>query len=154
GYHDSLPLDGIDDRRGAWLQSLAVRFAPWMVRNTIDFPMDARRFIESGDPFPLFIDSFDASRARPRLLGTQTIDFAALKDHPCPAGGEATDTTPDCRLLRLLDELAPDHLAPPKVPRPGFDLWRVLYFDFPGQDPHSWAAEFEGPVHEVISRKY
>src|SRR5262245_16014097 len=40
GYVDQDPRDGIDDARGRWLTALAVRFAPWMVRNTVDFPMD------------------------------------------------------------------------------------------------------------------
>jgi len=40
GYHDEAPRDGIDDTRAAWLRTLAVRFAPWLVRNSIDFPMD------------------------------------------------------------------------------------------------------------------
>jgi len=48
GYRDEAPRDGIDDTRERWLRALAVRFAPWMVRNSVDFPMDFRRFVEGG----------------------------------------------------------------------------------------------------------
>ena len=75
GYRDDVPRDGIDDARERWLHAVAVRFAPWMVRNSVDFPMNFRRFVESGDASTVFIDAFDLSQARPRLLGTETVDF-------------------------------------------------------------------------------
>jgi hypothetical protein len=145
GYRDDAPRDGIDDARGHWLHALAVRFAPWMVRNSVDFPMDVRRFIEGGEASTLFIDAFDLSHAHPRLLSTETIDFEKL-------GG--ADTTPDRRLLQLVEQFAPD---PPRVstpPRPDLDIHHVLYFDMPGEDPASWNREFEGSVHGAIARKY
>ena len=36
GYQDEAPRDGIDDDREHALRMLAMRFAPWMVRNSID----------------------------------------------------------------------------------------------------------------------
>jgi len=80
GYRDEAPRDGIDDARGQWLRSLAQRFAPWMVRNSVDFPMDFRRFVEAGDWSTLFIDAVDLSQAHPRLVGTETIEFSRLAD--------------------------------------------------------------------------
>ena len=101
GYTDDAPRDGIDDARERWLHALAVRFAPWMVRNSVDFPMNFRRFVEGGDASTLFIDAFDLSQARPRLLGTQTVDFDQLAAAPCrPGEGTAasadTALPPDC----------------------------------------------------------
>ena len=161
GYRDEAPRDGVDDAQGRWLRALAVRFAPWMVRNAVDFPMDFRRFVEGGEASTLFIDAFDLSQARPRLLDTKTIDFGQLGDgggaatcRPTEGAVQTIDPTPDCRLLELIDRFAPE---PPPVatpPRPDLDLRYVLYFDFPGQDPGSWNREFEGSVHGAIARKY
>ena len=145
GYRDDAPRDGIDDARERWLHALAVRFAPWMVRNSVDFPMDVRRFIEGGEASTLFIDVLDLSQAHPRLLSTETIDFGKL------AG---VDTAPDRRLAQLIEQFAPD---PPPVrapPRPELDLRYVMYFDFPGEGPASWNREFEGSVRGAIARKY
>ena len=160
GYKDDAPRDGIDDARERWLHALAVRFAPWMVRNSVDFPMNLRRFVEGGDASTLFIDAFDLSQARPRLLGTQTVDFDQLAGAPCQGTGariaETADTAlpPDCRLLQLVDRFAPEPARPATPPRPDLDLRYVMYFDFPGQDPGSWNREFEGSVHGSIARKY
>jgi len=145
GYRDDAPRDGIDDARGRWFQALAIRFAPWMVRNSVDFPMDFRRFVEGGEASTLFIDALDLSQAHPRLLSTETIDFSAL------AG---SDTAPDHRLAQLVEQFAPDPPPPRAAPRPELDLRTVLYFDFPGEDPASWNREFEGSVHGTIARKY
>src|SRR5439155_21534254 len=128
GYRDEAPRDGIDDTRERWLRALAVRFAPWMVRNSVDFPMDFRRFVEGGDASTLFIDAFDLSQARPRLLGTETIDFDQLAAAPCrgPEGGaaERADTAPrpDFRLLQHIDHFAPHPPRAASPPRPDPDL--------------------------------
>jgi hypothetical protein len=151
GYKDESPRDGIDDARERWLRALAVRFAPWMVRNSVDFPMNFRRFVEGGEASTLFIDAFDLSQARPRLLGTETVDFRELTGAACV---ETAPPSPDCRLLRLVDRFAPEPPPVPAPPRPDFDLRYVLYFDFPGQDPGSWNREFEGSVRGSIARKY
>lgn len=145
GYRDAVPRDGIDDAREQWLHALAVRFAPWMVRNSVDFPMDVRRFIEGGEASTLFIDAFDLSQAHPQLLGTETIDFGKLAE---------VDTTADRRLVRLIEQFAPDPPPVPTAPRPDLDVHHVLYFDMPGEDPASWNREFEGSVHGAIARKY
>src|SRR6266513_6437347 len=94
GYRDEAPRDGIDDARERWLHALAVRFAPWMVRNSVDFPMNFRRFVEGGEASTLFIDAFDLSQARPRLLDTKTVDFGRLTGAACRATtAQAGDST-------------------------------------------------------------
>lgn len=157
-YRDEAPRDGIDDAREHWLRTLALRFAPWMVRNSVDFPMDFRRFVESGEGSTLFIDALDLSQARPRLVSTETIEFGRLADAPCRGMGsgvmETVDTTPDCRLLRLVGRFAPEPAPAASVPRPELDLHYVMYFDFPGEAPASWNREFEGSVRGSIARKY
>ena len=85
GYRDEAPRDGVDDARALWLRGIAVRFAPWMVRNSVDFPMNFRPFIEGGEASTLFIDAFDLSQARPRLLDTKTVDFGRLTGAACRA---------------------------------------------------------------------
>jgi hypothetical protein len=158
GYRDETPRDGIDDAREHWLRALAVRFAPWMVRNSVDFPMDFRRFVETGEWSTLFIDAMDLSQARPRLVGTETIEFGKLADRACSSSttnaSETVDTTTDCRLLQLVARFAPEPPLVVSVPRPDLDLHYVMYFDFPGEDPVSWNREFEGSVHGSIARKY
>src|SRR5438067_233448 len=155
GYRDEAPRDGVDDARALWLRGIAVRFAPWMVRKSVDFPLNFRPFIEGGEASTLFIDAFDLSQARPRLLDTKTVDFGRLTGAACRATtAQAGDSTPDCRLVELVDRFAP--APPPAVspPRPDLDVHYVMYFDFPGQDPASWNREFEGSVHGAIARKY
>lgn len=156
GYSDTSPRNGIDDRRDAWLTLLAVRFAPWMVRNTIDFPMDWRRFVDDGPSFPLFVDVFQVAFEHPRLLRSETIDMRTVAANPCPVrdGMVANDTTPDCRLLNLLSRYGPDQRRPPRPVAPGEGEAKVLFFDFPGESPQTWNDEFEGPVKGTIARKY
>ena len=156
GYRDEDPKNGIDDARERWLRALAVRFAPWMVRNSVDFPMDVRRFFEGGESATLFIDALDLSRARPRLLDTETLDFSRLAGSSCPGDetGAARDTTPDCRLLQLVDRFAADPLPVVTLSRPELTLRYVMYFDLPGEDPASWNRAFEGPVRGTIAREY
>lgn len=153
-YSDQAPRDGIDDRRGAWFLQLAERFAPWIVRHSVGFPMDLRRWLEGGEPFPLFVDVFDQSRFEPRLLRTETIDWSELRGRPCPAAGQPGDgTVADCQLLRLLRQFAPGQRPPPAAPAAEEQLAYSLYFDFPGEDPASWAREYEGTTEGTPSRR-
>ncbi len=155
-YVDRDPRNGIDDRRDAWLKGLAVRFAPWMIRNTVDFPMDWRRFVNQGPSFPLFVDVFQVSTEHPRLERSETIDMKGVASVPCTAADSlvANDTTPDCRLLSLLERYGPDRRPAPRPVAPGEGEAKVLFFDFPGTDPQTWNDEFEGPVKGTISRRY
>ena len=156
GYADQKPRNGIDDSRDAWLTALSVRFAPWMVRNTVDYPMDWRRFVYEGPSFPLFVDVFDKTGEQPRLVRSQAIDLQDIERVPCRVSGAAAvrDTTPDCQLLALLERFAPDRRAAPRALAPSGAEQEVMYLDFPGEDPASWNLEYEGAVKGIISRRY
>lgn len=154
GYRDVNPRDGIDDERNVWFLKLSERFAPWIVRHSVGFPMDLRRWLEGGQPFPMFMDVFDVSRHEPRLVRTDAIDWNDLRDRPCPAGGEASNPqVADCQLLRLLRRFAPGERPPPSPPAAEEHLSYSMYFDFPGEDPASWAREYEGTTQGAPSRK-
>ncbi|RKH01070.1 hypothetical protein D7X74_38100 [Corallococcus sp. CA047B] len=43
-WRDEAPRDGVDDTRHRVLQSLAVRLAPFLVKNTYTFPSDHKVF--------------------------------------------------------------------------------------------------------------
>jgi hypothetical protein len=89
--------------------AMSARFAPWMVRNTIDFPMDWQKFIYQGSTFSLFADRFEISGDDPRLVTSGSINMQEVPGHPCPVPNAeaANDTTPDCRLLTLLNKYGP-----------------------------------------------
>jgi hypothetical protein len=156
-YRDVAPVDGIDDRRYEVLETLAVRFAPFLVQNTSEFPTNFDVYIENAESFPLHIDTWDITGHEPRLIGTEQIDFVRLREEECgsPSAGDAAVHGPapgdpagpeDCRLLELLDRLAPGGSTPPDAgdprvwPRP--HLLEVLFFDFPGEGPENWAQAY------------
>ena len=154
GYRDVNPRDGIDDGRNVWFMQLSERFAPWIVRHAAGFPMDFRRWLEGGEPFPMFLDVFDVSRHEPRLVRTDAVDWNDLRDKPCPADGGSSDgTIADCGLLRLLRRFAPGERPAPEPPAAEDHEAYSMYFDFPGEDPASWAKEYEGTAQGAPSRK-
>ena len=51
-YQDVDPMDGIDDRRFRVLEKLAVRFAPYLVQNTSDAPMNFKYFAKNPQDGP------------------------------------------------------------------------------------------------------
>ncbi len=158
------PRDGIDDKRHDLLLGLAVRFAPYMVRNTTNIPMDFKGFITRRPSFPLYVDTWDVATARGHLLRTDIVDFAALARAPCgsasPARNAARPSDPhdDCRLLDLLHRFGPGGSAADTAAHtaeaPEQDLLHIFYFDFPGQDAASWKAEFENLVSGELPRRY
>ena len=155
GYVDVDPRNGIDDARDRWLLQLSARFAPWMVRNTVDFPMDWQKFIYQGATFPLFVDRFDISSDAPRLVSSGSINMQAVPRQPCPvsAADAASDTIPDCRVLALLQKYGPESRRAPQPVQPDRDDATVLYFQFPGESPATWHAEFTGSNGE-LKREY
>ncbi len=163
-YRDVSPRDGIDDKRHDLLLGLAVRFAPYMVRNTTNIPMDFKGFITRRPSFPLYVDTWDVATARGHLLRTDIVDFAALARAPCgsasPARNAARPSDPhdDCRLLDLLHRFGPGGSAADTAAHtaeaPEQDLLHIFYFDFPGQDAASWKAEFENLVSGELPRRY
>ncbi|RYZ41889.1 MAG: hypothetical protein EOO71_10175 [Myxococcaceae bacterium] len=166
-YRDEAPRDGMDDTRQRVLQSLAVRFAPFMVKNTYTFPSDHKVFRDQPGGLLLNLDTWDLAKSGAVLMRNDSINFAAL-GRPCPEDGapESTlrteqagqDARDDCRLVALLREFHPDH---PTIPRLHEDAvaaehapFTVMYFDFPGYDPKTWMAAYKGNADHQPARRY
>ncbi|NUM67738.1 hypothetical protein HUU39_21125, partial [candidate division KSB1 bacterium] len=172
-YQDVNPVDGIDDARHRRLLELAAKFAPYLVRNTTAIPMDFKKFMESRKAFPLHVDTWDVSRASAELIKSETVDFVSIARSPCqaalPASSNADDTTnakhphanaanDDCWLLALLQEF---HPTKPQNERfksalvsPNRNIFKVMYFDFPGEDEQSWKSEYENFLSGELPRAY
>jgi len=130
-YRDVNPADGIDDRRFRVLENLAVRFAPYLVQNTSDAPMDFKYYARNPDLFPLYVDTWNISLEKPLLVQSNAVNF--ISD--------------DSQLLSLIEEFHPDRspgdsFAAAKG-NPCAEFFKVLYFDFPGQDEKSWEKKYE-----------
>lgn len=163
GYRDVDPRDGIDDARHRVLMALAVRFAPYLVQNTGDIPVNFRVYMSNRERFPLVVDRWEVTGPEPRLTGTREVNFSVLGAAPCPEGGRegafrrATLATrdpalEDCKLLALLDEFAPG--AGRRRPAdgslvqasPGYQ--DVLFFNMPGDGSASWKRAYR-PEYEA-----
>jgi hypothetical protein len=81
-YRDASPRDGIDDARAAWLNALAVKSAPVMVRNSHQFPIDFRR-LAARPSFGLHVDTWALARDETSFIGGTTIPLGELADRPC-----------------------------------------------------------------------
>ncbi len=140
-YRDVAPKDGVDDARAKWLQAVADRFAPIMVRNTPQFPMDFRTFYKT-DSFPLFVERWDIARARFSLVDSDRIDLAKLGARPCPPGGDSAND--DCRLLALIEKFGPNRrpLEPEAAARPEQETFSVMHLDMPGYDEKTWKQNY------------
>jgi len=158
GYRDEVPKDGIDDERGRLLQALGVRFAPYLIRNTSNVPMDLQKTQQISGYGTLTIDRWDI-HAGAKLTGTETVDFMKLASEPCPAGAISRDSLlkvirggtgiEDCRVLQLLQEFNPnrplnERFNTAAVPAEE-DPFSVLYWNWPGTGPDSWKKAFESP---------
>jgi hypothetical protein len=158
GYRDVDPVDGIDDQRHAVLKALAVRFAPHLVQNTSNMPVNFDHYIANRDTFPLIIDTWETTEEQPRLVATEEINLAALGNEACsPRRDGSTRTLPmvatrdpaieDCKLLRALERFSPLN---PQTMSAGETFLRarpehtqVLFFDFPGEGPENWEKAYE-----------
>ena len=130
GYHDESPRDGIDDARAAWLQALAVRFTPYLVRNTEERPLDFHGVYLRQDRWRLLVDRWNIGRNVPTLVESDSVDLT----HPGPAD--------DAKLLDLLARFDPDHPTDR-----GFEVgavsprdrpFSVLFIDGVGYNPTQW----------------
>jgi hypothetical protein len=162
-YVDVASKDGIDDRRAEWLKALAVRFAPYMVRNSVLFPMDWKRFIPLQASFPLFVDRWEVSRSPAELVHSDQVDFAALGT-PCPNAQPDGRSLPlatnelwfnDCKLLGLLQAFDPARPGNAWSQRasvgPRDSTFDVIFFDFPGKSPEEWKRIYEAPYAKKIN---
>jgi hypothetical protein len=129
-YHDGTPRDGIDDARADWLEALAVRFAPYLVRNTEERPLDFRRVYLRQDRWRLLMDRWNIGLNVPALVRSDSVDLM----HPGPED--------DAKLLDLLGRFDPDHPTDP-----GFEAgaisprdrpFTVLFVDGVGYNPSQW----------------
>lgn len=148
GYRDVMPRDGIDDRRNAIFAGLGVRFAPYMVQNSVAMPMDFRRFGTDGRTLALYVDTWN--------LVTKTferedmVDYGRLAASPCrvpgdePVPGRLPD---DCYVRELVRDFHPftpaTALERTEAVRNTEEPFRVLYFDFPGGGPADWEEIYE-----------
>jgi hypothetical protein len=137
-YRDVDPADGIDDRRFRVLENIAVRFAPYLVQNTSDAPMDFKYFAKNLHGLPLYEDIWDLSQETARLVRSNSVDFRS----------------DDSQLLLLIEEFHPDRSANNLLSEarrnPSAEFFKVLYFDFPGQDEKSWGEKYK---IEVLKRQ-
>lgn len=142
-WRDVAPRDGVDDARGRWLTELSARFAPIMVRNSYQFPMDFRAFYR-GDTFPLQIARWDITRSTFSILDNRSIDLAKTAQSPCPPGGDAAND--DCQLLALIDQFGPNRapLIPEATAPAELETFSTMYVDFPGYDEKTWKAAYGG----------
>ncbi len=154
GYRDVDPVDGIDDRRGELFQALAVRFAPYLVQNTIDVPMNFEVFMANRDVFPLTVDRWRTSDEEAELVDSAAVNFSALGTATCdPAnrddalqrfpGAGSDPAVEDCKLLALMDRYTPGagimDSRDQSLVRGEADRFEVLYFNFPGEGESNWA---------------
>ncbi len=167
GYRDEAPVDGVDDRRGEILMGLAERFGPIMIQNTIDLPMEFRHFMERTDTWNLYVDTWNTVGTPKSLLRSDSVNLRATPQNPCPgATGRIEDqygqrdlvTVDDCLLLDLLDEFDPfdpqSTYQRQFVIEQSLDPFKVLFFDFPGEDPQSWKQEFEQAFSNELKREF
>ena len=178
-YKDTDPIDGIDDQRHEILQHMAVRFAPYMVQNSTVFPMNFKKFMDDRTAFHLHIDSWDIFGETSKILDSQTINLVELGSTPCDSSqllktmqDEAThladrssnfelfnsNMTEDCKMLALLQEFYPENpknrRLVEKFSRDIPDVFKVLYFDFPGEGPESWKQEYINEQTNALPQKY
>lgn len=159
GYRDERPRNGIDDRRDDVLRWMAVRFAPFMVLNSTNIPMDFKVFARGRNVYRLHVDHWNTVAEGGTLAREETIDLLATATDPCTAFERRVRTAKDdCRLLELLDDYDPDQptsaLARARAMEPDRDLFQVLYVDFPGYDEPSWRAEFQDKTTGQLPERY
>jgi len=158
GYRDTAPRDGIDDRRHAVFMDLGVRFAPYMVQNTVAMPMDFRRFGTDGRTLPLFVDTWNLVTRK--LEREDMADYGNLAAHPCPGPGaplEGGRLPDDCLVASLVRDFHPfapaTALERAQAVSNTEEPFRVLYLDFPGGSPEEWEDIYEDP-HTKRLRPY
>ncbi len=147
-YRDVDPRNGIDDDRDRRLERIALRFAPFMIRNTTERPLAFERFMAEGASFPVYVDTWDLTRDGGTLTGTETIDVS-------PGMGPVEDR----RLGELLRRFDPRReeggvYGAPATKPPTDRTFRVLYLDFPGAGPADWHRLYRNPVSGELPRKY
>jgi hypothetical protein len=158
-FRDERPRDGIDDQRHAVLQRLAVRFAPFMVLNTTNIPLNFKFFAQGQDAYNLHIDHWNTVGESGTLLREETINLLVTAKDPCTLLERiASGAKDDCRLLDLLAYYDPDApsgaLERTRAMQTATDPFQVLYIDFPGFDEKSWKTEFSDRSTGQLPTRY
>ncbi|MBN2018021.1 MAG: hypothetical protein JW794_07845 [Candidatus Cloacimonetes bacterium] len=165
-YQDINPVDGIDDNRFGILQRLAIKFAPYMILNTTLPPMDFRKFILEPH-HPLYVDTWDISLDRAKIVDMQTVNFGKM-GKPCPLQFLKSDSidclskppvieNDDCKYLNLLDEFDPLNPSPLLISdsrKPDFLQYKVFYFDFPGEDEETWKEHYSNTLTQTLKKRF
>lgn len=146
-YLDRRPRDGIDDRRHDRLMELAVRFSPYMIRNTGAVPLHLQKFMQPDSAFPLRVDRWDVARPQPELVGRRRISLGETE-------GEADDEALEELLLRYHPE-RPEHPGFRNAVTPAEShLVEVLFLDFPGGSLSEWQDEYENALSGRLAGRY
>lgn len=168
GYRDVAPVDGIDDARHRVLETLAVRFAPFLVQNTGNIPVRFQTYIENRTDFALNVDSWDVSAEEPERLASYSLNMSALNGQGCTADlrGRAFELHPqstndpqieDCKLLDLMDRFSPGsgqtHSVDESRIRSNPSLFNVLFFDFPGDGSRTWQVAYQDEYRATPDEK-
>jgi len=147
-YRDANPIDGIDDHRHDMLMNVATRFAPFLIQNTISAPVDFKAYMKRLSSFPLYIDTWNIATPEPELISADSIDFSTIDQHDCQTDQHLSQSSgnDDCKLLALLNEFYPHDPQNERLSHlkqnPDREIFKMIYFDFPGEDPESWRKEF------------
>lgn len=177
-YRDDNPVDGIDDRRHKILKKIAMRFAPFMVQNSIMAPMSIEYFIDTQASFPLYVDTWDLTGEKSEIINSETINTVTLGKSECSTdmftdwlADSLSDSSTffqnpenlnvalnDCKMLALLKEFYPynpkDNFLKKSLIRQNPNLFKVLYFDLPGHDPQSWKDHYKHEFTKNLSSEF
>ncbi len=141
--------DGIDDNRYNRLKELCHRFSPILFKNTpYSIPLDFKGFFnkDATPPSLLYIDTWDLAHDKPQILKRETINFA-LFDRSHRTFSE------DCQLFDLIREFDPETKITAQM-NPNQEIFKVLYFDFPGEDEKSWKEEYKILISGNLRKNY
>ena len=165
-FIDVDPVDGIDDARLKLLNRLGVKFAPYMILNTILVPMDLRKFINE-QYHPLNVDTWDISLDKSKIIDMQTISFSKmgkkcpmyeLMDEDVEFNADAPPLeNDDCKYLNLLkefDPVNPSSMLLRSLRKSDFLKYKVFFFDFPGEDEETWKEAFSNAFTQSLKKKY
>ena len=146
GYKDVSPIDGIDDERWRRLLELSAKFSPVLYKNTSSIPLDFKAVVNREVTPLLHIDTWDLTRAEKKIVEQKTINFGFVDSTHHGDRGSLNliralrfklfhaNSRNDRKLLNLIGEFNPQKgRMKPKV-NPNQQTFKVLYFDFPGED--------------------
>jgi hypothetical protein len=158
-YQDRNPVNGVADSRDSLLLRLGRRFAPILIQNTAAIPIDFKVFLTGQDSFPLYVDTWNIAGAKDTLIRTETVDFMKLESAPClDEYAQSQHAVDDCRLLDLLRAFSPEHPTDERAQTLTVgaerELFKVLYFDFPGYDERTWKEAYQDSVTRGIPERY